>query len=112
MTRLRWVKRPRLSVSTPDKLIVETEPFSDLKKDGTCIEAIMPVEGKTFCLSARCDFNYKNALDQCGLVLYEEDQRKAVVGMEYHDLNTLVGGSISEKWIWQVLGHSECFLYE
>lgn len=85
MTRLRWVKRPRLSVSTPDKLIVETEPFSDLKKDGTCIEAIMPVEGKTFCLSARCDFNYKNALDQCGLVLYEEDQRKAVVGMEYHD---------------------------
>lgn len=85
MTRLEWVHKPALSVVTPDRLIVETEPFSDLRKYGTCTEAVMPVKGKTFCLSVRCDFNYRNALDQCGLVLYEENQRKAVVGMEYHD---------------------------
>lgn len=85
MRRLEWIRRPRLSVQTADKLIIETEPFSDLGKHGTCIEAVMPVSSKVFCLSVRCDFNYHDALDQCGLVLYEGQVRKAVAGMEYHD---------------------------
>lgn len=88
---LKWIHKPLLSVITKEKLILETEPFTNLHYNGRCAEALMPVEGKTYCLKMRVDYNCHNPLDQCGLVLYEGDCRKAVFGMEYHDgeLSTL-----------------------
>lgn len=90
---LKWICQPKLFAIADHKLILETEPFTNLHKNGKCAEALMPVEGKVFCMSLRVDFSYKNPLDQCGLVLYEEDERKAAVGMEYHDgeISALVG---------------------
>ena len=35
-----------------------------------------------------------------------------IVGVDDHDHNTRVGGSLSENWIWQVGVCSECFSYE
>lgn len=82
---LKWICKPKYSILNENKLILETEPFTSLHTNGKCAEALMPVNGNVFCMSLRVDFNYHSPLDQCGLVLYEEDGRKAVVGMEYHD---------------------------
>ena len=35
-----------------------------------------------------------------------------MVGMEWHDLNTRVGGSLSENMMGQVWNSSECFSFE
>ena len=35
-----------------------------------------------------------------------------IVGVEYLDLNTRVGGSLSENWMGQVWNSSKCFSFE
>jgi regulation of enolase protein 1 (concanavalin A-like superfamily) len=85
--QLIWVTQPELYILSSDKLMIETEPFTDLRPAGGSAEAvelsIMP-KG-SFCFSARVDFDYRHSFDQCGFILYEGDHRKMIIGTEYHD---------------------------
>ena len=85
--QLTWVCQPELFILSSDRLVIETEPHTNLRPDGRSAEAvelsIMP-KG-SFCFSARIDFEYRGVFDQCGLILYEGDRRKMILGTEYMD---------------------------
>lgn len=85
--QLTWVCQPKLYILSSDKLLIETEPFTELKPQGNSAEAVeMSIMPKgSFCFSARVDFNYHNSFDQCGFILYEGENRKMVIGTEYHN---------------------------
>lgn len=85
--KLEWIYRPRLFIVNEDKIILETEPFTDLKPARPGAEAIelsIPAKG-SFCFSACVDFEFRNRYDQCGFILYKGKEHKALFGMEYYD---------------------------
>ena len=85
--KLKWIYQPKLFVQDEDKLVLETEPFTDLRPAGRGAEAIelSILPQGSFCFSARVDFDFKNTFDQCGLMLYLGENRKAIIGTEYKD---------------------------
>ena len=76
--QLTWVCQPKLYILSSDKLLIETEPFTELKPQGNSAEAVeMSIMPKgSFCFSARVDFNYHNSFDQCGFILYDDEKMK------------------------------------
>lgn len=85
--QLTWVCQPEFYILSSDKLMIETEPFTDLRPHGGSAEAVeMSIMPKgSFCFSARVDFEYRHSSDQCGLILYEGDSRKMIIGTECQD---------------------------
>ncbi len=85
--QLTWICQPKLYILSSDKLLIETEPFTDLHPHGNSAEAIelSLVPKGSFCFSARVDFEYHEQFDQCGLILYENGKRKLVLGTELRD---------------------------
>jgi regulation of enolase protein 1 (concanavalin A-like superfamily) len=84
---LVWICRPQLYLLSSDKVVLETEPFTDLKPAGKSAEAIelsLAVKG-SFCFTMRSDFRYRSQFDQCGMILYEGGKRRAVCGTESRD---------------------------
>ena len=72
LKKLTWICRPKMYAESGGKLILETEPFTDLKPAGKSAEAIelsFSPEG-SFCFTMRVDFDYHAVFDQCGMILY------------------------------------------
>ena len=87
---LAWICKPQLYLQNSDKVVLETEPFTDLKPAGRSAEAIelsLETNG-SFCFTMRCDFQFRNAFDQCGMIVYEGERRKAICGTECRDAFT------------------------
>lgn len=84
---LIWVQQPKLYIATEEKIILETEPFTDLHPSKPGAEAIqLSLEAKgSFCFSIRSDFEYQNPFDQCGIVIYKGKKKRVVFGTEYRD---------------------------
>ena len=113
--QLEWICRPKQFFSSSDKIVLETEPFTDLRPAGRSAEAIelsLDTHG-SFCFVIRSDFEFRNPFDQCGIIIYEGKDRKAVCGMECRDaylssLNCIVyydsKGDISKREIGNRIG--------
>ena len=88
---LTWVCAPQLYILSSDKIVVETEPHTDLKPAGGSAEAVelSVIPNGNFCFSARVEFEYRDAFDQCGLILYEDERRKMIIGTQYRDKENL-----------------------
>jgi regulation of enolase protein 1 (concanavalin A-like superfamily) len=89
--QLTWICAPKLYILSSDKIVIETEPFTDLRPNGKSAEAVelSLVPKGSFCFSARVDFDFHRPFDQCGLILYEEGKRKMIIGTEGHDDETV-----------------------
>ena len=87
LKELKWVHQPDRFVVREDKIIIETEPHTSLNLLGGSAEGVEMelVPTGNFHFSIRCDFQYKNTLDQCGIVLYDQHGRKLIVGCEMMD---------------------------
>ena len=88
--QLEWICKPKLFVQSADKVVLETEPFTDLKPAGRSAEAVelsLDTHG-SFCFVIRSDFEFSGLFDQCGIIIYVGNERKAVCGTEYRDLET------------------------
>ena len=87
LKELKWVHQPDRFVVREDKIIIETEPHTSLTLLGGSEEGVVMelVPTGNFHFSIRCDFQYKNTLDQCGIVLYDQHGRKLIVGCEMMD---------------------------
>lgn len=85
--QLTWICQPKLYILASDKIMIETEPYTDLRPDGRSAEAVelSLVPKGSFCFSMRVDFDYREQFDQCGLILYEEGKRKMILGTEGYD---------------------------
>ena len=84
---LIWICQPKLFIQSSDKVVLETEPFTELKPSGNGAEAIelsLPTHG-SFCFSVKVDYQFRSAFDQCGIIIYENENRKAVIGTECRD---------------------------
>ncbi|MCR4950034.1 MAG: DUF1349 domain-containing protein [Solobacterium sp.] len=87
LKNLKWICRPQRYAEIGGKLILETEPFTDLRPAGKSAEAIelsFSPEG-SFCFTMRVDFDYQGVFDQCGMILYNGKERKALLGTECMD---------------------------
>lgn len=83
-------------IQNEEKLILETEPYTDIIPHGgspAAIELNYSPES-SFCFTVRTDFAYKGARDQCGVILYQGDKLRCLVGSEYHDGETIRLNSI------------------
>lgn len=87
LKKLRWVHEPKRYVQNEDSLVLETEPRTSLNLLGGSAEAVeLELKPKgNFHFTVRTDFEYKEEFDQCGIVLYDEKCRKAIVGTEKRD---------------------------
>ncbi|MBR2067604.1 MAG: DUF1349 domain-containing protein [Solobacterium sp.] len=101
------MNQPKLFILNKDSLVVETEPFTDLRPMGNGAEAVemrMLPKGN-FSFSLRIQYDFKNTFDQCGITLYEGKKRKAIIGIEYYDeeitkISTIVyHGGVGDKSI-------------
>ncbi len=82
----KWIKKPKLFIQSDNSLIFETEPFTDIhdKGDRPCAEIRYELSNN-FMFSIKTDYHYHNVFDQCGLVLYRNDERIAIIGTQYYD---------------------------
>ena len=67
----KWLSRPERYILQEHKVILETEPFTNLgkKKEG----------------SRAVEFDYQKPFDQCGILLYQKDKKIAVCGAKLHN---------------------------
>lgn len=84
---LKWVHKPEMYIVKENKIILETEPHTDLIRGGSSAEAIelAVVPKGSFCFTAKVEYKYSAMFDQCGLTVYRGDERYAVVSTQYRD---------------------------
>ncbi len=85
--KLIWIHEPQLYLCRDDKLLIETDPFSELNARFGRLEAaemLIPVSGN-FRFEGKVEFSYDCAFDQCGFVLYNGDRRKMFFGTVLKD---------------------------
>lgn len=87
LKKLKWVHEPKRFVQNEDSIVLETEPCTSLNLLGGSAEAVeLELKPKgNFHFTVRTDFKYREAFDQCGIVLYDEHCRKVIVGTEKRD---------------------------
>jgi regulation of enolase protein 1 (concanavalin A-like superfamily) len=87
LKKLQWTQKPKYFVQKSDRIMIETEPHTDLPPYGRGAEAkdLIVTPGGSFHMTVRCDFTYHEPFDQCGLVLYNGEERKAIIGTQKRD---------------------------
>ena len=85
--QLTWVCQPKLYILSSDKLLIETEPFTELKPQGNSAEAVeMSIMPKgSFCFSARVDFSITILVSPVGSFLTKWKNPKGGSAFEYHN---------------------------
>lgn len=90
---IQWIQKPDRYIQRDDCLVIETQPHTMLRPYGRngaeAVELSVNPKGN-FHFTVRTDFEYRKAFDQCGILLYNDNVRKAVIGVEKRD------GSISK----------------
>ena len=81
---LQWVHKPKLYIQNEDSVVIETEPFTSLRPQGKGAEAkeLYLIPNGNFHFTVRVDYRFSKPFDQCGLLLYNGNVRKAVFGTE------------------------------
>lgn len=84
---LIWIHKPQRYILSEDKVILETEPFTDFSGGHQSAEAIQlslpPMS--VFCFTVRVDFDFCGQFDQCGIVVYEGKERKMICDVKHHN---------------------------
>ena len=85
--KLNWISKPSLFLLNSEKITVETDPMSDLNPNGREAEAaeLALSPAGSFCFTCRVDYRFQKTFDQCGMILYRNDRRKAVISTEYRN---------------------------
>lgn len=87
LKKLNWVHEPKRAIVNKNQIVMETEPHTSLNLLGgsaECVEMELSAQ-RNFRFQIRTDFQYKKALDQCGVVLYDAAGRKMICGCERRD---------------------------
>lgn len=82
-----WQRKPKLFILKDNSLILETEPFTSINEDDDnhkAAEIVYEIK-KDFVFIIRNDYYFKNTFDECGLTIYENNKRKAIIGTKYYD---------------------------
>ena len=84
---MEWICEPKLYITGSDRIVIETEPYTDILPAGNSAEAIeLNIAPKgSFCFEVRVDFEFHGLLDQCGISLYQGKERKAQCGTVCHN---------------------------
>lgn len=82
--KLKWISKPSLYLLNSERIMVETEPMTALHPRGREAEAaeLSLAPSGSFCFTCRADFDFQHTFDQCGLILYRNEKRKAVISAE------------------------------
>lgn len=91
MRRCHWLNEPKYYILNEHKLIIETEPYTNLwgqtytgeKWNNAPILYYNSVQDGT--VSVRCEFKFKQRYDQCGLVVYITEDCWFKMCLEYKD---------------------------
>lgn len=86
-----WKSEPKLNIIIADKVIIETDPGTDLwqrsfygfQNDNAPMLQTKTKKNFTFC--CKVDFNYKNRFDQCGVIIYLDSENWFKASIEYEN---------------------------
>lgn len=115
---LKWIHKPERYILTADKVILETEPFTDFSGGHESAEAIqlsLQPNG-SFCFTVRVDFAFSRQFDQCGIVLYEGENRRMICDVKHHndevdELETIVFHNSDGDKSLREIGSAICWMY-
>lgn len=88
---LSWTNKPTHAIVGKTKVIIESEPFTDLwsqtyfhttKSNATLLT--LPIE-QNFTFSAKVEFKFKRQFDQAGIILYANGDNYVKLCIEYMD---------------------------
>ncbi|MGI5959405.1 MAG: DUF1349 domain-containing protein [Massiliimalia sp.] len=97
-TKAEWKNPPEESVVTPDKVVITTQPVTDLWQrsyygfqhdNGTML--LLPTTEQYFSFTVRTDFDSTARFDQCGVVIYQDSDNwfKASIERENSEIQRL-----------------------
>lgn len=98
--QLEWIHKPQLYFSLADKIVMETEPNTNItaaEPHARAAEFSLVAEG-SFCFTMRVDFAFREQFDQCGIVIYRGDDRQAVCSAARR--------SEDESWLQAIVYHT------
>ncbi len=84
---LEWIHKPERYIVDKEKVVLETEPYTDIsgKRPGAeAIELSLQPKGN-FRFTVRADFEYHDVLDACGILLYDGKKRVMICGSKRHN---------------------------
>lgn len=103
-----WLNKPKISQLTPDALTITTEPNTDFWQRSYYgfrnenAPALLFKATDNFTFSARASFEYKAQFDQCGLLLFIDNENWFKASVEYENPRYSRLGSVVTN-----LGHSD-----
>lgn len=97
LERVEWNNESALNIILGDKVIIETDPGTDLWQrsfygfQNDNAPMLQTITNENFTFSFRVDFEYKNRFDQCGVIIYLDSDNwfKASIEYENGDLSRL-----------------------
>lgn len=83
----KWLSKPERYILQEHKVILETEPFTNLgkKKEGSRAAELVLDSRDSFRFTVKVEFDYQKPFDQCGILLYQKDKKIAVCGAKLHN---------------------------
>lgn len=90
-TKGKWIYRPEKCRVSADSVIIETEPGSDLwqrtyygfRNDNA--PCLLLESGENFTFTTRVTFEYRHLFDQCGVVVYLDNENWFKASIEYEN---------------------------
>lgn len=86
-----WLNEPEKAVVADDRVVIVTEPETDYWQRSYYgfrnmnAPALLVEQADNFSFSARVRFTYKQQFDQCGLVIYLDDENWFKASIEFED---------------------------
>ncbi len=92
VNKLEWIRKPKKYSITQDKIIIHTEPKTDLwqrtyygfQNDNAPVLQIKSDE-KYFSFIVKTEFDTKKRFDQCGIVIYLDSENWLKASIEYEN---------------------------
>jgi uncharacterized protein len=86
-----WLNQPKKGTATESGVVIQTEPETDLWQRTyygfrvANAPAYLWESDKNFSFSVKASFDYKGLFDQCGIILFIDDENWFKASIEYEN---------------------------
>ena len=121
--RLFWVHEPESYKIGDDRIVITTAPETDFWRRtyyGFCHDnapaLLIKTDERYFSFGVRTDFNFSKRFDQCGIMIYQNEENSVKVGVEYHNereqwLGSVVTNNGFSDWATAIIPPQQDHMY-
>lgn len=107
-TEASWINEPQDHIVVTDKVVIVTEPGTDFwqrsyygfRNDNA--PGLLVSSSENFSYTVKAEFQYKNLFDQCGVIIYLDDENWFKASIEFENKHFSRLGSVVTN-----MGHSD-----